>query len=64
MEMQLNRDQLDKDVQQALRAWHNSGDDSADSLSYLLLVQAQMAAAPHAKGPGRNGRSCSQTPLS
>ncbi len=51
MEMQLNRDQLDKDVQQALRAWHNSGDDSADSLSYLLLVQAQMAAAPHAKGP-------------
>ncbi|MBK6709648.1 MAG: hypothetical protein IPG51_04795 [Chloroflexi bacterium] len=51
MEMQLNRDRLDKDVQQALRAWHNSGDDSADSLSYLLLVQAQMAAAPHAKGP-------------
>ncbi len=51
MAMQLNRDQLDKEVQQALRAWHHSGDDAADSLSSLLLVQAQQAAAPQAKGP-------------
>ncbi|MBK8935081.1 MAG: hypothetical protein IPM76_22755 [Chloroflexi bacterium] len=55
MEMQLNRDRLDKDVQQALRAWHNSGDDSADSLSYLLLVQAQMAAAPPPRSGGTVG---------
>ena len=51
MDKPFNQTQLHTDVHQALRAWHNIGDDSADSLSYLLLIQAQQANSTQATGP-------------
>ncbi|MCZ7674280.1 MAG: NB-ARC domain-containing protein [Chloroflexi bacterium] len=51
MDKPFNQTQLHTDVHQALRAWHNMGDDPADSLSYLLLVQAQQTNSALATGP-------------